>query len=360
MKDKINSININGKLDREKLFNLFKTHSSKINKEISEKIDIFIHNKDFFEFYSNNDIKKLLYIFKLKISEDNDIPFSSFRSDIDQYISSISQIFLSIKLFFKIQDILTKIVVKAKNNLSKLKYENKIDNYNHDYLFLYLESLIKISEKPLKFYSSASTLFTFNFSSGDNPKKLLIRKLSNEYKFNYFSNSEIESDENNSPSTPKFELELDKEFENQEKKNTNSENSFIKKSSVLTFSNYVFFKESFTQQNVKSIITNQNEKNTYTKGNMLQIENSNKHYDNTNQLSKTCHIINNNTNLYINLLEMITKLYKKGLINSEEKLKLKQLVIRKSTKVENFYYTIFKNSKTDKKVIEDEVKKMIN
>ena len=48
MKGKINFIDINGKLDREEIYNLFKTHSFKINKEISEKIDNFKYNMDFF------------------------------------------------------------------------------------------------------------------------------------------------------------------------------------------------------------------------------------------------------------------------------------------------------------------------
>ena len=79
MKDKINSIDINGKLDQEEMYNLYKTHSLKVNKEISEKINNFKYNMDFFEFYSNKDTKNLLNIFKLKLSENNDGFFSSFQ-----------------------------------------------------------------------------------------------------------------------------------------------------------------------------------------------------------------------------------------------------------------------------------------
>ena len=63
MKDKVNSIDMNGKLDHEKIYNLFRTYSSKTNKQISEKIDNFKQNIDFFRFYSNRDIKNLFYIF---------------------------------------------------------------------------------------------------------------------------------------------------------------------------------------------------------------------------------------------------------------------------------------------------------
>ena len=128
MKEKINSIDMNGRLIHEEVYNLLKTHSSKTNKEISEKIDNFILNIDFFEFYSNKNIKNLFNIFQLKLSENNDESFLSFNSDIEQYIYCISQIILSIKLFLKMHDILTKIVINSKNNLLKLKYKNKFEN----------------------------------------------------------------------------------------------------------------------------------------------------------------------------------------------------------------------------------------
>ena len=99
MEDQINSIDMNGKLDRDELNSLFKTDSSKVNLEISEKIDNFKQNMDFFEYYSNKEIKSLLNIFKLELPENNDELFSLFKSDIEQYIFCISQIILSIKLF---------------------------------------------------------------------------------------------------------------------------------------------------------------------------------------------------------------------------------------------------------------------
>ena len=57
---------------------------------------------------------------------------------------------------------------------------------------------------------------------------------------------------------------------------------------------------------------------------------------------------------------MINEIYKMRLINSEEKLKLKKLVIEKSGKIELFYYNIYKNSKKNKKTLVTEIKKIIN
>ena len=57
---------------------------------------------------------------------------------------------------------------------------------------------------------------------------------------------------------------------------------------------------------------------------------------------------------------MINKMYKTGLINSEEKVELKKLVIEKSKKIEYLYYNIFTNSKNDKNALITEVKKIVN
>ena len=78
-------------------------------------------------------------------------------------------------------------------------------------------------------------------------------------------------------------------------------------------------------------------------------------FSNTNIIIKK-----NDKNYYMDLLEMINKIYKNGLINSEEKIKLKQLVIEKSKKIEYLYYNIYKNAKNDKNTLITEVKKILN
>ena len=360
MKDKINSIDMSEKLNYEEIYNLFKTHSSEINKEISEKINIFKNNIDFFEFYSSKNIKNLLNIFELKLFENNDESFSPFKSDIEQYISCISQIILSIKLFLKTQDILSKMVLNAKKQLSKLKYENKLENYNHDYLFLYLDSIFKNSEKIPKLYSSvSSTLLSSNISFfGNNSKNSLFQKFSSEQKINDFPKVEIESIIYDSPPTPRFES--DKEFEIQMEKNSNLDSiendSIIKNDSILTLSEYIFDEEPIIQQKSESKLIKSKTK-TPTKLRTSQTESFNNHKNKRNTFSETCFVKKNQCK---NLLEMINNIYKKGLINSEEKVELKRLVIEKSKKIEYFYNNIYKNSKNDKNKLVFEVKKIVN
>ena len=368
MKGKINSIDMNEKLKHDEIYNLFKTHSSKANKEISKKIDTFKYNMNFFKHYADEDIKNLLNIFELKISEKSDELFSLFESDIERYISCISQIILAIKLFLKTQDILTKVFINAKNHLFKLKYENKLKNYNQHNLFLYLESLLKISKKKKKFYSSATTLNQVS-SKEKSIKHSSFTKFSSELKISGFSNDEIKSTIYNKLITPRFESKPNEKFENQELKNTNSENLVennypIKDDSVFTLSDIVFDEEPLTPKNLEvkliepRIIT---KKNTYTKIRIQQIDKDNKLKNVRQLLNKTNFINKNNKKNYCrNLLEMINSIYKKGLINSEEKIKLKQLVIEKSKKIIYLYDNIYLNTKNDKNKLVSEVKKILN
>ena len=364
---------MNGKLNHKEIYNLFKTNSSKINKKIYDKIDIFKHNMSFFEYYASKDIKNLFNIFELNLSKNNDEPFSFFESDIEQYISCISHIILSIKLFLKTQDILKKMFISSKNHLSKLKYKNKLENINKDYLFLYLDSLLKSSEKNHKINSSTSTLLSDNITSFDAiPKYSKFKKLSSDYLTDVFSNCGIESNKYDNYSTPKFKS--DEKFENQEKKYSNFENSIennllVKNDSILILSEFIFAEEPSTPKNLESKfieprIIKPKIKNTFTYERISKTKNigkikkiKHKRY----KFSEADLIIKNDKkNHCINLLEMINKIYKKGLINSEEKVKLKQLVIDKSKKIEYLYYNIYKNSKNVKNTLVTEVKKIVN
>ena len=57
-----------------------------------------------------------------------------------------------------------------------------------------------------------------------------------------------------------------------------------------------------------------------------------------------------------NFLILINNLYKTGTINNEEKLKLKELIISKSEKIENIYNIFYK---VDKNKFVNELKKLI-
>ena len=371
MKDKIDFINMNGKLDHKEIYNLFKTSSSKLNKEISEKIGNYKYNMDFFGFYSNTNIKNLFYILELKLSENNEEFFSSFESDTEQYISCISHIFLSKILFLKIHEILTNIMISAKNHLAKLNIGKIVENDSPDYSLLSLESLLKNSEKNSKNCLIFPSVICNNIStSDDTPKNSFFQKYSRNHKIDDSSNDSRESSIFE-PQTPRFELEIEEEFEKQEKRNSSiknitQDNSFIQKDSVLTLSKYAFAEEPLTLQNfgltlIKSPVK-PNLINNSPKEMITQIENCNKNGNERSLSSESERVIttNNKIDRYKKLLEMINKMYKTGLINSEEKVKLKLLMIDKSKKIEDLYYNLFTYPKNDKNVLINEIKKIMN
>ena len=69
---------------------------------------------------------------------------------------------------------------------------------------------------------------------------------------------------------------------------------------------------------------------------------------------------NSKEKTYENLLEMINNIYKKGIINSEEKVKLKQLVIAKSKKLKNLYFNIYKNNFIEQNVLRLKITKLLS
>ena len=373
MKDKINAIDMNEKLDYEEIYNLFKTDSSKANKEISKRIHIFKNNIDLFGYYANKDIKNLLNTFDSKLSKNNDKLYLSFKSDIEQYISCISQIILSIKLFLKIREILAKTVSNSKNRLSKLKNENKLKNSNEHYLFSYLESLLKISKKNNKYYPNVSMLLNKKLSLiKNNPENHhSLTKFFSKHKTCGISNDEIKTTKYNELVTPRFDSKSIEKFHDQEHKNSDLENSFEinslkKNNSNFTLSECIINEGQLTPNNlesklIESPIVKPKTKITFTKLRKPQSINVN-NINNIRQLITETNLIieNNKNNQCRNLLEMIKNIYKKGLINSEEKVKLKQLVIKKSKKIKYLYDNIYKNSNNDKTKLESEVKKIIN
>ena len=56
---------------------------------------------------------------------------------------------------------------------------------------------------------------------------------------------------------------------------------------------------------------------------------------------------------------MITSLYKRGVVNSEEKIKLKQMVISKPEKLENFYCNVYKRLNINNDIMKIEIEKII-
>ena len=326
-------VNTNKGMTKKEIFKLLETNSQKINSEISKKIKSFDKIDDFVNRYSN---KTPLLEFFNKIgsnsSQNYDDDFLSFDSNIEQYISCFTQIIISLKLVFKIQEILNKIFLSSKKKLSKLKNEQHIENISQKNIFLFIEKLLDISrEKTLCKLPNTFSVIRRNSSVSPNDNKLNYRKfisdqtLESLYINDFEKNLKIVYEE---PLTPKFGSNSDKNSENV--KNENHHNICIRKDSSFTLSGD---EEINTLKDNSDIIKS-------------KVSNS--------------IIVYKNEKKYEKLLEMINSIYRKGIINSEEKIILKQLVIAKSKKIENLYYNTYKSKGIDETVLRTEISKLLN
>ena len=320
MMDVIKSIDVNGDINTKDLFSLLKTKSQKSDIKIFSKLQNFNNFPDFCNYYLNQESLKNFVNLQKAIHDfsNDDETTSTFESDIDQYISFITTIILSLNLLFKTKDTLNRIMMSSKKKLNSLKIKNQIENINQENLFNLIDIFSNVSRTDFRRNSSTSTT-TSNMSLLDLTPRSLRNYLSEKEleKFKFEINDEMYD---SLQKTPRFELELNTIAEEQIE-NLSENNKIDKKDSVLTLSEYVF----------------SDEKNT---------ENEEK------QKEKT-------SNRFQSLLVMINSLYKKTLINAEEKIKLKKMVIDKSIKIDNFYYDIYQNPETNKEKLAQGIKKLI-
>ena len=320
MMDVIKSIDINGEINTKDLFSLLKTKSQKSDIEIFSKLQNFNNFPDFCNYYLNQESLKNFANLQKSVHDfsNDDDTTSTFESDIDQYISFTTKIILSLNLLFKTKDALNRIMMSSKKKLNSLKIKNQIENINQENLFNLIDIFSNVSRTDFRRNSSTSTA-TSNMSSLDLTPRTLRNYLSEKEleKFKFEINDEMYD---SSQKTPRFELELNTIAEEQIE-NLSENNKIAKKDSVLTLSEYVFFDDKNTEN-----VEKQKEKNN---------------------------------NRFQSLLVMINSLYKKTLINAEEKIKLKKMVIDKSIKIENFYYDIYQNLGTDKEKLVQGIKKLM-
>ena len=317
----------------EEIYSLLKTNSQKINYEIFKKIESFDKIDDFFIHYSNQTpLLELLKNIEFNSSKNYDEIFSSFDSNVEQYISCFIQVIISIKLILESQEILKKILLSSKQYVLKLKIEQQIENISQEKLFSFIENLLDIpgtkTSRSCSSYSTALSLkscdpISYNLLHCQKSKPFSSKGVGKTLKIL-----------NEEPCTPTFGIKSDENFENNEKENY--QNIHIRKDPLLTLSGeqkICLFKEN------KEFLNNK--RSNYIEKNV--------EYNNST-----------NTKKFENLLEMINKIYKKCLINSEEKIKLKKLVIAKSKKLENLYYNTYRNKFIDQNVLRAEITKLIH
>ena len=332
MKEILKELNSKEDLKTKEIFYLLKTNSQKVNSEISKKIKFFNKTDDFFNHYSNQmPIFEFLNKLEFNSSNNYDGVFSSFESNLEQYISYFVQIIISIKITLRAKEILNKIFLSLKQYLSNLKSKKQVENISKENLFLFIENLLNVSGTKIQgCYSNLSPMLNIDSSDSVYGNLLHHQNFINGQNFKPLSNIDFGKTLKilyEEPCTPKFGSKSDKNYEKE-----NYNNIHLKKKSTITLSgekeiNSLEDKDDDVKDKINDFIQKK-ECNNYMK-----------------------------EKKYENLLEMINNIYKKCIINSEEKIKLKKLVISKYQKLENLYNT-YKNKYINKNILRLEIKKL--
>ena len=383
---------------------------------IKSKLKKIKTTSDLFDYYSNNNINintlfqsitKLEEIYSNIYEKQN---HNNQNSKLDKYISDLSNIILLFNLISKNQKILRKAITKSESYLETFYFENSINKNSQKKLDQYLYNLINmkkgIKKKSLLFNGNSFNKLKKDKSENEGKSNIFIFNKKTEkknIKFNYQlinfapninninsnannnGNNLYEEKKHNALSTPKFPKKTIEDNINNilsnDIDNDFNKNNILKQESIQTYftlaekikpeeENQKPKKEK--KENIIDIINQNDEeaKLVHSKSNELDNNKVLKNPDEQEQKSdcskkapKNHHTFSSmnlknsmEKNMVKNLLVFLNNSFKNGKINSQEKLKLKQLIIAKSEKIEKIYNIDYKD---DINGIISELKKLI-
>ena len=379
MIDAIKHIELLGDLKPDKIYYIYKTSSSETNLEILSQIQKYESSLYFFSYYTKNNIKNILNCLKQlnknlsSIFDDNS---NNFSSNTEKYISQISMIILTLNLFLKTQEILNKILLKAKKYLNEISKNCKIENINRNELLALINNLqYSFSNDTTSIKNNFSinsarikSCLSLNCINKNDPKFLTEindNKMQDESfsskKFS-ISNEEILSDvqtpafiekKSNKDNVKIFSNDFNNVVSNDDDFNISLRDMiFILVPNTKTDDNSPigekpeYKKEKFYKKNILSF---QKDKNI--KHRSLRVKNR---LLNVKPLDEVGEI-----KMYKDFLLLIKKLYKSCLITAEERIKIKKLIISKSKKIIDFYIKEYENIKEDYLKSADAIKSLL-
>ena len=362
----LESLDLSEEMALDNIYYLLKTSSSSNNLELLSKIQNFSNSYDFLQHYINKDINQLFIDFT-KLEENylnicNNENYLNFSQNIEKYISIFSNLILLFNLIIKNMNIIKSILSKVKNNLIKYGTENMIDFDFQNKINIFINNLLKL---PLddEIYK-INILKTFNKDNISTANKTD----SNSYsisKDKFINKEELDndfysSDNDDNIITPNFPSKGDNNSllslinnDNENLKPKIKLRKYLKKDSIdsilnlhcVNYTDDINKEEPNIKENgavffLEDEKNNQKTKEKYILNNNIKNLNESLQKGNSNKIN----IKFNNSNMYIFILKKISELHKKRYINSTQKIKLKQLIITKSSKVKNLYYSYLNNN----------------
>lgn len=415
MLDHNKEFNFFGEMNKNIDYFLIDTSSSEKNELIKSKIEKYKTVSEFFEYYTNNNINSLFDSFNRLDKMYSNIYINNntnnTKSKIDKYISDLSNIILLFNLISKNQQIIKKTLKNSESYLKNFYSENHINKDCQKILDDYFDNLINLKKKKKKKRLSFLThenifnskrqrhktvkarkpnIFILNKKPEEKDINYKLVNISPTNHLNHKKHNSIDEEKSNLR-TPKFPSKNEDQNNNQSllKETESKKMPIIKQESINSFftlaskaANIVsdekriqnIKKEKIVKINDKKVTSfnihnNGETKLIYTKINFSENKKSQdnsdefeqkQYYEKKNPKKQTFSSVNLKSTMEKNMLKdflgFINNIYKDGSINTEEKIKLKQLIISKSEKIENIYNNYFHDNKNE---FVNELKKLI-
>ena len=388
MLDYIKSLNLSEEIKNDEIYYLFKTESSEINSQFLSTLKKYNTTEELLKDYTNQDCKSAFEIFKdissIYSKVCNEEGKNTLKSEIDQYVSGLSKVIFLFSMIQKTNELLSNLLKETKKYIKKFYTENNIQNPIKEKINTCISDLmcssLVISNRN---YSRRST----KEGTVRTSKKFTQNSIS---KFKHTESNDILNDDDDTylfsqAETPRFEEEDNQNIIIHEIESNNNSSGPSGKSNV----SFDIIKEAISEAHSKKKFDSSL---TLSKMNFVleseiesiaQLEKT-KSYNAENDSSQSCNIIkrrnkskcikkikefkNQNINLgkdkaiLASFFDAISVLYKKGKINYETKISMKQSIILDSKKVIDkflYFYEINNNNVFNKMLINENIQKFL-
>lgn len=347
MLDFIKSLNLNEELKNNEIYHLLKTDSSETNLQILSFLEKYNSYEELLNYYTGQDFASVLNIFnKLSTTVNkicNDEEKNESISDIEKYILKFSRIIFLFSLIQKNNELLGNLLMETKKYLKKFYLDCKVKKTMKEKITscvndLMCSSIVTSKRNYSRRSTKEDTITSVNKLSGMNMHKFKPQESMNinpneeEFVFSNYTprfeeeeNNEIieeieEPRNNSSGSSGKENLNFDVIKEAISKRDSNQ---II--DSPLTLSKMDFDLEPELKPEAKLEKTK-----SHNIGNNCKLNNFQKR---RSKIKKKDSIPKNSKQILAKFFDAINVLYKKGKINSETKILIKQIIISDSKKV---------------------------
>ena len=337
MFDFANSLELSEELKINDIYELFKTNSSEFNKMFLSNIQKYSNTQKLISHYLKNDIYRIYSSFNDIQSNLNRIIYGEnheiFYSEIETYILGSSKIILFLSLIQKTNQVLMNLLNSTKLYISDFYKNNNKESCMKSKIDLFINELINSSSHFQRSYSRRSTNDITNSSIyvnlenknnqeflSTNKKDIILRSLTPKFKNEEENNITQKNSHNSNTNDDNSKKSMDSSLtlqklnfvQNDEGDNLKNNIKCSRDSSSLDDKPKGFFHKKNKSQSIKF-----KKKDSLFK--KKRKYSSNSMDDNSVQ--------NGRIKILAEILDIINIMFKKGKINSEQKINIKQIII---------------------------------